>query len=141
MRIDVCSQAAALRLASDAAEKTALLSITSKGEPDVGFADNTNIVSILHLKFNDLSEECDEEGIPYGRPLPVQEDFAGLKAFADGLSCEHVIVHCWEGRSRSAAVAIALQEYLGREGSLSFLEGEVTPNPLVLELARRALGK
>ena len=62
MRIDVCSQAAALRLASDAAEKTALLSITSKGEPDVGFADNPNIVSILHLKFNDLSEECDEEG-------------------------------------------------------------------------------
>ena len=93
MRIDVCSQAAALRLASDAAEKSAILSITSKGEPDVGFADNPNIVSILHLKFNDLSEECDEEGIPYGRPLPVQEDFAGLKAFADGLSCEQVIVH------------------------------------------------
>ena len=64
MQIDVCSREAAVRLAAEAAEKVSIISITSKEEPDVGFPENPNIVSVLHLKFNDLTEEYDGEGIP-----------------------------------------------------------------------------
>lgn len=138
MKIDVCSQAAALRLAEVLKEKTAIISITSKGDPDVVFPDNPNILSVLHLKFNDLSSEFDEEGIPYGRELPRQEDFDGLKEFVTGLSCDRLIVHCWEGVSRSAAVAKAVYEFLGSRGTLSSRRA-FDPNPLVYTLACREL--
>ncbi len=138
MKIEVCSQAAALSLAEEATEKTAIISITSTGEPDVVFPDNPSIVSVLHLKFNDLTSEVDEEGIPYGRELPRQEDFTGLKEFVTGLSCEHLIVHCWEGISRSAAVAKAVYEFLGSRDTL-FSRQAFSPNPLVYALASREL--
>ena len=141
MRIEICSQATALRLAAEATAGISIISITSKGEPDVVFADNPHIVSVLHLKCDDLSEKYDREGIPYGRPLPSQADLEGLKSFVDGLTCERLIVHCWEGRSRSAAVAKAVYEYLGSTGSLCANEGAVSPNPLVYALTRRELGR
>ena len=138
MKIEVCSQAAALRQAEVLTEETAIISITSKGDPDVVFPDNPNILSVLHLKFNDLCSEVDEEGIPYGRELPRQEDFDGLKEYVTGLSCDHLIVHCWEGRSRSAAVAKAVHEFLGSRATLSSLR-DFSPNPLVYTLACREL--
>ncbi|MBQ6611564.1 MAG: hypothetical protein IJH70_14140 [Oscillospiraceae bacterium] len=138
MRIAVCSQAEALRLAEEVTEKTAIISITSKGDENVAFPKNPNILAVLHLKFNDLIVEYDEEGIPYGRELPQQEDLVGLKEFVTGLSCEQLIVHCWEGVSRSAAVAKAVYEFLGNKGILSSPQG-LSPNPLVYKLVCREL--
>ena len=140
MRIDVCAQETAIKLAAEAKDRISIISITSKGEADVVFPNNPNIVSVLHLKFNDLMDEFDEEGIPYGRPLPSPDDYAGLRDFAAGLRCERLIVHCWEGRSRSAAVAKAVYEFLGSQGSLYAQGGLFSPNPLVYALARRELG-
>ena len=91
------------------------------------------------MKFNDLTDEYDEEGIPYGRPLPQYEDFAGLKAFVAGLACDTLIVHCWEGKSRSAAVATAIYEFRGRKDNL-YIKQDALPNPRVYALARRELG-
>ena len=138
MIIKICSQAMAVELAAAARVRTSIISVTSKEAKDVVFADNSNIMSVLHLKFNDLTAEYDEEGIPYGRPLPRQEDFAGLKEFVSGLSCDCLIVHCWEGRSRSAAVAKAVFEYRGCRDTIEM--GETASfNPLVYELACREL--
>ena len=138
MRIQICSQVRALELAAGAKVKTSVISITSIGEENVSFPENGNLLSILHLKFNDLQSEYDEEGIPYGRPLPVQEDFSGLKAFVQELSCDFLIIHCWEGRSRSAAVAKAVYEF--RKGRDDFRMPENSqPNPLVYTLALQAL--
>ena len=139
MIIEICSRERALALASGAKEKTAVISITSKEEKDVVFPANENLTGILHLKFNDLTQEYDEEGIPYGRPLPKQEDFAGLRDFAAGLDCGSLIVHCWEGTSRSAAVAQAIYEYLGCRDELR-TQQRFSPNPLVFRLACRVLG-
>ncbi len=139
MRIEVCSQADALLLAAGAEEKTAVVSITSTGDGPVAFAENPNIEAILRLSFNDLVTEYDEEGFPYGLPLPVQADLAGLKAFVDSLSCRWLIVHCWEGTSRSAAVAAAVCEYRGRQDELRTRQ-RFAPNPLVYALACRELG-
>ena len=140
MRIDVCSQELALRLAAEATERISIISITSEGDPDVVFPENPNIVSVLHLKFNDLTEEYDEDGIPYGRSLPSQKDFAGLKTFVSELRSERLLVHCWEGRSRSAAVAKAVCAFLGNRGTLCTPPGLLAANPRVYALACRELG-
>lgn len=128
-----------MELAEQAQVKMAIISITSKEEEDVVFPNHRNILAILHLKCNDLIEEYDEEGIPYGRPLPKAEDFAGLKEFVMNLSCECLIIHCWEGTSRSAAVAQAVFEFRSKE-DVVHSQQQVLPNPLVYALACRELG-
>ncbi len=139
MIIEICSRDAALERAAGARESTSVVSITSTDEPNVAFPANDSVNAILRLKFNDLTEEYDEEGIPYGRPLPEERDFSGLRAFAETLDCERLIVHCWEGASRSAAVAAAIFEYRG--GSDVLATGvRFAPNPRVYALACRALG-
>ena len=138
MVIQVCSQKEALSLASEVSEKTAIISIVSAGDEDLSFPANPAVEAILHLKFNDLVTEVDEDGFPYGRPLPQLSDFSGLKDFVDNLTCDRLIVHCWEGASRSAAVAQAICDARGRREA--FQPGPVfRPNPLVYSLACQAL--
>ena len=139
MRIEICSLGRAIELAASAEEETAVISIVSTDEKDVEFTANPHVGAILHLKFNDLSAEYDEEGIPYGEPVPVREDFAGLKSFVDALCCGQLIVHCREGASRSAAVAAAVWEYRGGRDELRKGQ-DFRPNPLVYTLASRELG-
>lgn len=139
MIIQVYNQKQAVEYAESAGSETSIISITSKEDMDVVFPANPNVVSVLHMKFNDLTDEYDEEGIPYGRPLPQPEDFAGLKAFVAGLACDTLIVHCWEGKSRSAAVAKAICMFRGQTCDLRSQE-ELSPNPLVYGLACRELG-
>ena len=138
MIIEICSQTMALELAATAQTKTSVISITSKEDADLVFPDNPYILSVLHLKFNDLTEEYDEEGIPYGRPLPKQEDFTGLREFINALHCDRLIIHCYEGTSRSAAVAKAVYEYRGCKDEIHSHRG-ISPNPLVYSLACREL--
>ena len=142
MIIEVCSRDGALERVKTVTDAAAVISITSLEEKDVEFERNAQIISILHLKFNDLKEEVDEEGIPYGRPLPKPENFEGLKAFADDLDrlgCERLIIHCNEGVSRSAALAQAVFRYHGGRDEVK-TQRPPDPNPLVYELACRELG-
>ena len=138
MIIEVCSRSGALKLAAAAQVSTSVISITSTEEDDLEFSGNTNIRSVLHLKFNDLTEEYDEYGMPYGRPLPKQKDFDSLRDFVTALDCDRLIVHCWEGVSRSAAVAQAIYEFRGRTDTVR-AEQPGRPNPLVVALARHEL--
>ena len=139
MKIEVCSQKDALEFVKNARESFSVISITSTDEDDVIFPDNPMLDAILRLHFNDLTQEYDEEGIPYGRELPKQQDFDGLREFVQSLSSNALIVHCWEGNSRSAAVAAAIYEYRGKADDLS-LQESAKPNRLVYSLACRELG-
>ena len=139
MIIEICSQETAVSLVADARERTSVISITSTEDADVAFPANENVAAILRLRFNDLTEAYDEEGIPYGRPLPEQRDFEGLRAFVDALKGDRLIVHCWEGASRSAAVATAIFEARGGVDHLK-THGRYAPNPRVYVLACRELG-
>ena len=138
MNIEICSRERALSLARELPTKVSVISITSKEEKEVDFGEELEASSVLHLKFNDLTEEYDEYGMPYGRPLPKQKDFDGLREFVDALNCDRLIVHCWEGVSRSAAVAQAIYEFRGRTDTVR-AEQTGRPNPLVYTLARREL--
>lgn len=138
MIIQICSQAEAVALARSVPMKTSIISITTKEDGNVLFPDNPNIDAVLNLKLNDLTREVDEEGFPYGRPIPKAEDLTGLKAFIEGLNCDCLIVHCWEGVSRSSAVAKAIYESRGRTDELRS-DRKLIPNPLIYTLARREL--
>ena len=139
MIIEICSRKKAIELAEQTHVRTSIISIVSKEEDHVVFPENPNILCVLHLKFNDLTDEYDEEGIPYDRPLPQPEDFSGLKGFITDLTCNLLIVHCWEGKSRSAAVAMAVCRFRNQAEELRSDE-ELSPNPLVYALACRELG-
>ena len=139
MIIQAESQKQAIEFAKNTGFRTSIISITSKEDANVTFPENPNIVYVFYMKFNDLTEEYDEEGFPYGRPLPHPDDFIGLKAFVEDLSCDILLVHCWEGNSRSAAVATAIYEYRGKIDELR-LKRDACPNPLVYMLACRELG-
>lgn len=139
MMIEICGQETAVSLVANARERFSVISITATEDGDVAFPANENAVAILRLRFNDLTEAYDEDGFPYGRPLPEQRDFEGLKTFVDVLVGERLIIHCWEGASRSAAVATAIFE--ARDG-VDHLKthGRYAPNPRVYALACRELG-
>lgn len=139
MTIEIMGQSAAVAAAASARERTAVISITATDDPDIAFPVNENLAAVLPLKLNDLTEAFDEAGVPYGRPLPEQADFDGLKAFVDALDCARLIVHCWEGASRSAAVAAAVHAYRGGADILK-THARFAPNPRVYALACRALG-
>lgn len=139
MMIEICSRETAMKLVEGAVERMSVISIVSTDEPNVVFPANENAASILRLRFNDLTEPYDEEGIPYGRPLPEPADFEGLRAFVGALDGERLIVHCWEGASRSAAVATAVFESRGGMDILK-THSRYAPNPRVYRLACRALG-
>ena len=139
MIIEICSREKAAALADAVREATAVISITSTDEQDVRFPENGNLAAIFRLRINDLTAAFDEEGIPWGRPLPKQEDFTGLRAFLLSLRCRRLIVHCWKGASRSAAVAAAVFEFRDGADRLT-THGRFAPNPLVYALSCRELG-
>lgn len=138
MTIEICSRDAAILLAAGAREETAVVSIASTDEKEAVFPENEHLTALLRLTFNDLTEAYDPEGLPYGRPLPQAEDFAALPGFLQALRCQRLIVHCWEGASRSAAVAAAIYEFRGCKDSLR-THGRFSPNSRVYALACRAL--
>ena len=144
MMIEICSRNRALELVSRIKENISVISITSKEEKTVSFPQSDMPggkadFPVFHLQVNDLTSEYDEEGIPYGRPLPAPEDLEGLRDFVNRLACERLIVHCNEGISRSAAVAAAIYEYRGRTDTLWTYQ-DYAPNRLVYALACRELG-
>lgn len=139
MVIEICSQKIAQERAASLQEDTAIISIVSLDEKDVAFSDSDKISGVLRLRFNDLKEEYDEDGLPYGRPLPRSKDFDGLRRFVEDLHCDRLLIHCWEGTSRSAAVASAVYEFRGRRDTL-LTHSRFNPNPLVYILACGELG-
>ena len=133
MIIEICSKNRALEEVTNkpTGELVSVISIVSSDEKDVEFYCKENLCGVLHLKFNDLEKEYDEEGIPYGRPLPKSKDLNGL--------CDRLIVHCYEGTSRSAAAASAIWKFRG--GSDTILTHQrFAPNRLAYILACKELG-
>ena len=98
-------------------QNTAVISIVAPGCGAAAFKD-CDFNSVLRLTFDDLSEEDIKEpigSIPdldpdgpilwHNLQLPDMNHANAIVDFLDCLSCENVIVHCYAGISRSAAVA------------------------------------
>lgn len=135
MIIRICSRRAAEKMAWWLRQETAIISIVGTGVPKVMFASNPNIKAVFHMSFDDVLVPEDDK-IP-----PVQDDFRGLKEFVDSLSVKVLLVHCAAGISRSAAVATAIAEYLGRSGNCVLVtKQEYNPNMMVYRFACKELG-
>ena len=141
MTIEICSRDRALEEVThmQTGELVSVISIVSSDEKDVEFDCKEGLCGVLHLKFNDLEKEYDEEGIPYGRPLPKSKDLTGLKEFVSQPGCDRLIVHCYEGTSRSAAVASAVWKFRGGSDTV-LTHRRFAPNRLVYILACKELG-
>lgn len=101
---------------------TAVISITAPGDDSALIKDG--FYSVLRLQFDDLYEEniaekagnvpdadCDGGKVLWHNlVLPDIHHAREIITFVCGLQCEHLIVHCHAGVSRSAAVAKFVSE-------------------------------
>jgi len=105
---------------------TAIISITRQDDKPAVIKDGFNL--ILRLQFDDEYEErlgekigsipdLGDDGVIlcHGRILPDANHAAAIIDFIENLSCDHLIVHCHAGVSRSAAVA---KFVVGRYGAV-----------------------
>ena len=72
---------------------------------------------------------------------PRPEDFDGLKSFIDRLTgIENLIIHCGAGESRSPAIAMAVTEYIEKNGGKAVICSKIKDyNSRVLKLAKSEL--
>ena len=139
MRLQIVPEFIAVRESDKYDVPTAIISIVGLNDKYVIFADNPNIKAIFRMKFNDLDLG---EGRFTEFQEAVEEDFEGLKEFVDSLhdlNVEQLIIHCYGGISRSAAVGAAVNEYLGLNENI-WNNKIFFPNLHVYKLACNELG-
>jgi predicted protein tyrosine phosphatase len=112
-------------------------------EPWRKLAPRESLRDVLSLRFDDAENlDTDEAGITFVRPEQIAEAFY----FADDRWGEPLLIQCWAGLSRSAALALGMiSRGLFLDGHESFTEEavatllkirpEARPNVLVLRLA------
>lgn len=129
MNIAVMNRARAEEYAINKHEnKTIVISISNCGQGDAFIIPNnvSNIVDVLHLKFNDTESSSLIDG------GMTKEDARKIKEFVDrhmeNKDFNSIIVHCGAGQSRSAGVAAALHVYLNGNDRPIFNNRQYTPN-------------
>lgn len=98
---------------------------------------------MLPLQFDDVWEGVEEEG----DILPDEEDIDDVLDFVERCVANnksHLLIHCYQGISRSAAIAVIVYAYLD-EGNpykqVLRIRQDARPNPLILDLGEQVLGK
>lgn len=132
MKIKVMSRNMAILYSENLKIPTIIISITSKDEENVIFAENENIIDICRLSFNDLDRDIEKY------KAPILSDFDGLKEFIDKYPNIDILVHCGAGVSRSPAVAMAIGDYLKIDTGIN-MSKNYDPNRLVYRLALYSL--
>ena len=130
MRIVILSQDRAEKFCSlKHCETSIIISISSTyfDKPKVCISSSNGVKDILSLKFNDTENTNTEyHGIS-------EEDATKIKSFIDkykNTSVDICIIHCFEGKSRSAGVGAAILEYLGYDSSVILKDMRYNPNIL-----------
>ena len=85
-----------------------------------------NVVAALNIYFNDIDAEQE------GQKLFDELDALTIWNFVDSINEDKqintLIIHCWGGVSRSAAVAAAIEEYFNKNGNYYFNSDKYHPN-------------
>lgn len=112
MKITILCELAAIQYSKEISNKSIFVSITCPNEDNVKFAKNDNILDVINLKFNDLDEDYEINGVVLEKPS--QEDMNGLKDFVDKYKddVDEIVIHCGAGASRSPGLGKALIDYL-----------------------------
>ena len=143
MKILVLSRMQAEAMSNWLGCNTAIISITAPDDDDAVFADNQFIKGIFRIKAYDIVEDEITYRGAKGKNKRIlkaatAKDLKGLKEFVDSIKdVDLLIVHCGAGISRSAAVAVAVAEYLGVNFKLT---DDKHPNGLLYRLTCSELG-
>ena len=151
MNIEIMSREALMELAKEPfPEGTSIISITNTEDADVILEHQPD--RMMHLKFDDVSDEIFEELL--GRKPNVREmhqiasrfhmlSNAQTQQMADFvLSMRNegtLICQCEHGQSRSAAVAASVEEYCHHRGVHIFADPRYCPNKYVFRKLLRNL--
>ncbi len=112
-----------------------IISITNPGDEDICFFPNEEIKAILHIKFSDIVDDL---------PLAIQISQAEeIVQFVDYWknNIQHIVVHCEEGRSRSAGVCAALMFYLNGNNAEILKNKHYFPNQRCYELLLQVINR
>ena len=91
--------------------------------------------NILEVRFDDITEEIEDERYKDMFKLFNEDNFKDILEFIKNNEFEELIVHCNAGVSRSAAIMISLMKLINREDVVEEIikSGRYVPNKLVLE--------
>jgi predicted protein tyrosine phosphatase len=103
---------------------TAVISITTPGDKQARLKDGFH--QVIRLQFDDLYEELIRDHVGYvpditptgpvlwhNLTMPDITHAQAIVQFLEGLNCDHIIVHCHAGISRSAGVAQFIVDHYG----------------------------
>ncbi len=111
-----------------------IISICNPDDDDIVFADNPQIKAVLHLRFYDSIEEL------YGsiKMSDAERIVAFVNEWKDKI--EEIVIHCYEGVSRSAGVCAALMKHLNGDDSEIWSDKiHYRPNTRCYEFVLKAL--
>lgn len=118
----------------------AMISIREEepGRAAFQYVPNGNLKDVLNIYFSDTEVPA------RGCRLITEADAAKIKAFVDHLvkkdQINFLIIHCYAGISRSAAVAAALEQVYNGDNSKYFTGDHYVPNPYVYKTMLNAYG-
>ena len=122
MKYKVMNREAASRYSSQIDIPTIIISITDPNSLDNTFANNTNIIDVLRLKFFDV--DFDEPG------HIEKEDAEKIIEFINKYinKIDQIIVHCEGGVSRSSGVCAAIMKIIDGNDWAIFNNSKYVPN-------------
>ncbi len=113
-----------------------IISIRNPDDADIVFANNPQIKAVLHMKFYDSIEEL------YGSIKMSDAEIIATFVNKWRDSIEEIVIHCYEGVSRSAGVCAALMKYLNGDDSEIWSDKiHYRPNTRCYEFVLKALKK
>lgn len=134
--LEILSESKAITAKPDIAGYNVMIRISDYDWKDQELAFPDCYTDILSLKFPDIG--CrDTLARHSGSKTLVDEEQAKklLTFFEEHRACDHMVIHCWAGISRSSAVGLLWTRFKGnKEAEALILENDLfQPNPLVLE--------
>lgn len=103
-------------------EKLIIISISSVMTDKILFAENSDIVDILYLNFDDV-DRSNANAMTSNQAKEVT-DF--VNKYKD--SIDRIVIHCDQGVSRSAGIAAAIMQYLFGTAQPIFSNRKYCPN-------------
>lgn len=124
-------------------EKYAIVSIQEAPYEDMAitYKEGKNCKGVLNLWFSDISR-IEDQKMDESIKLMTEEDAFRIKDFIDSIwdmELDRLIIHCYGGVSRSAAVAAAISKIKMNDDS-EYFNGNYIPNMFVYNKVLEAYG-
>ncbi|MEX2012321.1 MAG: hypothetical protein WD970_01010 [Patescibacteria group bacterium] len=117
----------------------AVVSIKDPGEETVQLVPSVYLRDVLQLSFHDLTKQLGKGGYKLFDAVMAEQVCRFTKRCL--LNIELLVIHCGAGKSRSAAIAAALNKWINGSHEPYVRGKSYIPNPLVLSVMEAELDK